>query len=239
MQPLKVMFHLGSPITVNSERPLHLDALLAAAVSKEMEALGSENPWAQAEDLSSYLGRTEPDADGQWVWQASALHFDPVERFDALFVSANMVRKSDPDRYYDDLSAGYWGSDRALNLQTYKIDTMSGQQRGYQWVAQAKLFRSATAWAIGDIDGLRDALGQIGHIGKLGRNGNGRITHVSVEPCAPEDRDNWKLRTLPKGYPGKSGVDYAAVHANLRAPYWRQIDRVEAQEPITLDLSSI
>lgn len=230
MRPLKVVFHFGSPLLVDSERPVHLDALIASAVAAEAETMGNEDAWRAAEDLSEYLEKAVHE--NGWVWKASALQFEPHERCDGLFVPFNMVRRSDPARYYDDLDRGLWGSERKVNPATFKIDTASGQQRGYQWVAQARWIKSATAWAVGDIEALQDALTHIDHVGKMGRNGFGRVSSLNVAPADAGEADRWMLRTLPDGMPGMDGMQYEPVQACLRAPYWRKTNRVMARDPI-------
>ena len=234
MIPLKVTFRFGSPVMTDSEHPIHLDALIASSAVVEAEIGGETDPWAAADDLSDYLDKAVHE--NGWVWKASALRFETeTEAMDGLFVAFNMVRRSDPARRYDDLEAGLWGSDRKINPETFSINTRSGQQRGYQWIAQARWMRSATAWAVGDIDAVREALKleRIGYVGKMRRNGFGRVVSVDVEPVEDaRDADRWLLRTLPFGMPGRNGVPYAPVQACLRAPYWRKTDRVAALEPV-------
>lgn len=229
MQALKIQFHFGAPIQVDSEYPIHLDALIAASVAREAESLGDAEPWRTADDLSLYLEKTDGDA---WVWKASALQFEAVQRTDALFDGHNTVRRSDPDRYYDDFKAGFWQASRADSAPM--IDTQSGSLRGYQWLSRAKWMAGATAWAVGDAEAVAEALGRIAYIGKAGRNGFGRVVDVRVVPASAEECDNWMLRWLPDGMRGKPGVQYAQVQACLRAPYWRKTARVSALEPIVL-----
>ena len=230
MRPLKVVFHLGSPLMVDSERPIHLDAIVASAVAAEAEAIGHDDAWRAADDLSEYFEKSVHE--NGWVWKASALYFEPHARCDALFVPFNMVRRSDPDLFYDDLDRGRWSPERKINPSTFKIDTGSGQQRGYQWVAQARLMKQATAWAIGDPGAVQSALERIDHIGKMGRNGFGRVTRVEVGAADASDVDRWMLRTLPVGMAGMAGVHYEPTMACLRAPYWRKTDRVMAIDPV-------
>lgn len=229
MQALKIQFRFGAPIQMDSEYPIHLDALIAASVAREAEALGDADPWRMADDLSPYLGKTEGDA---WVWKASALQFEAVKRTDALFDGHNTVRRSDPERYYDDFKAGLWQASRAGAAPT--INTQSGPLRGYQWLSRAKWMAGATAWAVGDAEAVSEALGRISYVGKSGRNGFGRVVDVRVTPASDDERDNWMLRWLPDGMQGKPGVQYATVQACLRAPYWRKTARVLAAEPIVL-----
>ena len=97
-----------------------------------------------------------------------------------------------------------------------------------QWI------KEVTAWGIGDPERVRDLLARIKFIGKLGRNGQGRVCGITVESAQASEADNWMIRTLPLGMKGKPGVQYAEVQQCLRAPYWRKVDRVRAMEPVVV-----
>ena len=77
------------------------------------------------DELGHILGRSEIGHEGQWVWQASRLHFTPAsERF---FMS--MIRKCDPLLYLDGFERGLiHGRTRKL------IDSGSGHERAYQFL---------------------------------------------------------------------------------------------------------
>ena len=235
MQALKVTFKLASPLFLDSEYPIHLDALLAFALVQELEDKGDDDCWAKADEaLSPVLARSVGE---EWVWKASKLFMSPV----SSILLSNQIRRSDPEMYFDDFHSesnpsGVWvsgfmksGADRLINPDTFKINTASGQQRGYQWLAASQWVSEITAYAVGDIVAVEYYLNTyIHHIGKVGRNGFGRVSSVEVVPHACED--DWRLRVLPLGERGKAGAVYAPVQACIRAPYWRKTDRVMAME---------
>lgn len=235
MQALKVTFKLASPLFLDSEYPVHLDSLLAYATVQELGENGDDECWSKADDaLASVLERTEGD---DWVWKASRLFVSAASSIQFT----NQIRKSDPQMYFEDfqsednpsgvLVTGFMkdGSARKMNPETFKIDTASGQQRGYQWLAASRWVKEVTAYAVGDIDSVDYYLRTyIQNLGKVGRNGFGRIASIEVAPH--HDADDWRLRVLPMGVPGKAGAVYAPVHACLRAPYWRKTNRVKAME---------
>lgn len=237
MQALKVTFKLSSPLFLDSEYPIHLDALLAYACVQELENGGDDDCWAKADEaLASVLEKTDGD---EWVWKASKL----FTAASSNILLSNQIRKSDPEMYFEDFHSasnpsGVWvigymknGSDRQINPDTFKINTASGQQRGYQWLAASQWMSEVTAYAIGDFDAVEYYLNQhIHHIGKVGRNGFGRVASIDVALHSCDD--DWRLRVLPLGVPGKVGSAYAPVQACLRAPYWRKTDRVAAMEVI-------
>ena len=221
MKPLKVTFTFTSPLVTDSEYPVHLDALLAWAEADEAEAFGQENPWELAEDLSHLL---DNEGEGEnLVWKASMLRFTPASEK----LPINMIRKTDPEEYLQDLDRGAFKPKRSLT----RVDTRSGQQRAYQLYMLCQWIEKAEAWGVGDIDLVKDRLARLHNVGKLARNGFGLIKEIIVEPCA-EAADLWQVRVLPKGSAGAKGFAYAPVLHCLRAPYWKVINQVEALEPI-------
>lgn len=230
MEALKVTLYLSSPLLIDSEYPMHLDAIIASVVCKQAEANGSATPWTDADDLSLYLDKTTGD---NWVWKASRLMFTPLTGISFQ----NQIRKSDPDRYFDDLGV-YWAGRKfseerplgSINPNSFKIDTRSGQERGYLWLTASQHMSKAEAWVIGDKDAIEDALSSITHIGKMNRNDYGRVDGFTVETTTEVDK--WAIRMLPLEYPGMDGVEYAEVNNCLRAPYWKDINRRQVKEPI-------
>lgn len=230
MTPLKITFHLATPMVVDSESPLHLDALIASTVAREAESLGDPNAWARADDLSSYLDRASFPAG--WVWRASALQFVPAQKTNFLYDHINTVRRSDPDDIYGAHMRGDWAQERAIKPETWKVNTVSGQLRGYQMLIRTRMVDRAVAWAVGDKDAIEHACSQIKALGKIRRNGHGRVYATSVEEAPEGEANHWMLRTLPDGVAGLAGVNYQPVIATLRAPYWRKANRVVAQDPL-------
>ena len=246
MEALKVTFTFCAPVFIDSEQPIHMDALIASCVARDLDAMGEENAWLAADDLSAYLDKTD-GANGDWVWKASRLIFTPASGI----MFQNMTRKSDPDKYFADLGK-YWtgrnpSDDRPLgsiNPETFRIDTRSGQQRGYQWLSASQWMEKAEAWLIGDRDALEDLLFRrdaddnvnykslrlLEHLGKAGRNGYGRIKRITVESTV--DDEKWRLRVLPSDVDGMPGTQYETVDACIRAPYWKKLNRVICKEPL-------
>ena len=237
MQALKVAFKLESPLFMDSDYPVHLDALLAYAVVQEMENEGGDDCWAQSDTaLESVLAKSEGQ---EWVWKASKLFVQA----DSSIMFANQIRKSDPEMYFNDLCTetsplgvfvtGFMksGEARKINPSTFGINTASGQERGYQWLTASRWTKEVTAYAVGNIDAVQYYLDSyIKYLGKVGRNGFGRVASIAVAPHDCEE--DWRLRVLPVGEPGKAGCTYAPVQACLRAPYWRKTDRVMAMEVV-------
>lgn len=230
MEPLKVTFTFSAPVFIDSEYPIHLDALVAASVCREWQSSG-EDAWKMADDLSAYLDRSSGD---DWVWMASKLVFTQASGI----MFQNMIRKSDPARYFEDLGRHWEGlhvseaKPLGIKPETFAINTGSGQQRGYQWLSASQWMEKAEAWAVGDKDALLDCLSKLEFVGKVGRNGYGRIKSITVEDAPVGEVENWRLRVLPSDEIGLAGVQYKPVDSCLRAPYWKKLNRVIAKEPL-------
>lgn len=231
MKALKITFRFASPLLFDSDRPIHLDALVASAVMREHEEFGTENPWRASDDLSSIFESTERSLEFGWVWKASMLKF----RASAPRQWVNQTRRSDPIQTYEDLGKFWVGGGKKTPEgvgDKFTISTSSGQQRGYQWLNSTQFMESAEAWAVAEPDALHHYLSKISQIGKKGANGYGLISGFTVNPSGPDESDNWMVRTMPQGMPGKSQVQYERVSACLRAPYWKKINRVIAMDPV-------
>ncbi|MCW5296468.1 type IV CRISPR-associated protein Csf3 [Verminephrobacter eiseniae] len=222
MDALKVTFTFTSPVVMDSEYPIHLDALVAWCVADEAESFGAPDPWAAGDDLSHALGKTDA-SDAVWVWQASRLHFVPASER----VMMNMIRRCDPLLYME-------GFDRGLiDTKRKSINSRSGQERAYQFLMPYQWFERAEAWCLGDRETLEEVLKRLRFIGKLSRNGFGVIKDVLVE-SDEQAIDRWKVRTLPRSMEGAANVMYVHSFQCLRAPYWKKPNRVLANEPVVV-----
>lgn len=221
MTPIKVVFRFSSPVVVDSEYPIHLDALLAWARVNEAEEAKATSPWLLQDDLP--LARAGNGDD--WVWQASRLCFTAA----APRQIVNQQRKCDPERYYRDHKEGYWRATRSDKPPT--INPLSGQFRAYQFYVSTQWMDRAEAWCVGDIDRVRRLLSRITHVGKMGRNGFGLISSLEIE-IDDSAHEAWKLRALPKDVEGISNVPYVSALTPPRAPYWEKTRRIVMREPV-------
>ncbi len=228
-EKLKVTFKFASPVVVESEYPIYLDALLAYAAVKEAEACGQDDAWNAGSNLP--LDKAGKGAD--WVFQASMLVFAPLAPRELV----NMQRKSDPEMFYGDFDLGLWGfgllkSGQESMKEPPTINTMSGQFRAYQYYTSTQWMSEAVAWCVGDKDTIERLLEKITYVGKMGRNGWGLVESITVE-SDPEAETKWALRVLPEDYISPlSGVDYMPVVSPPRAPYWNKKGQVAMMGPM-------
>ncbi len=218
-----VMFTFASPVVVNSEYPIYLDALLAFAAVQAAEEKRAENPWSAGDDLPLDRAGTGKD----WVYRASRLVFTPSSAREIV----NMQRKSSPEMFYSDFDIGLWGYDNEKKLPP-TINTKSGQFRAYQYYVSTQWMDKAVAWCIGDRELITQLLSRITYVGKLGRNGWGLINSITVMP-EPDASVKWALRVLPPDVDSPiKNIRYVPVVAPPRAPYWNKLNNHAMMEPI-------
>ena len=223
MSPLKITFRFASPVVVDSEYPINLDALLAWSRVREAEEAKDTLPWLLQDDLPL----DKAGAGDDWVWKASQLLFSAA----APRQLVNQQRKCDPDRFYRDFQNKHWKAMRGDNAPT--INPLSGQFRAYQFYVSTQWMARAEAWCIGNIDRVKALISRIDHVGKMGRNGFGLIKSIDVE-IDPAASEQWKLRALPADVAGAPGMQYFDSLSPPRAPYWEEQRRVRMREPVIL-----
>lgn len=214
MQPLCIEWRFCSPLVLPSDHPVHLDALLAYACVARAERAGSEDPLSAQEDL--------PLAQEGGVWKASQLVFEPYTT-PGLF---NMVRRFDPDA----LAAA---KGVIFDTRKNKFESGTGKFRAfamrypYQWMERAQ------AWCFGDPEKIEDLLGELTHIGKLARNGFGKVTKRTVSVVSEPQAELWRLRAIPCDRQMElSGASYAPRPYRLRPPYWMREGLEMARLPL-------
>src|SRR5450830_952453 len=220
MVPLRITFTFCTPVVIESEHPIHFDGLLASCVAQEAEAFGSETAWADADDLSHLLERTDEDENGQWVWKASKLVFEPASQ--KHFNS--MVRRAEPEAYMQAQDDGLIVSRRAY------LSTGSGHEKAYFLHHTYQWMKSATAWCIGDPVEIEQALQRIQSIGKMGRNGFGAVDKLEV--VVTDQDTKWLNRIMPKGHARSADFTYIPAMRRLHAPYWKKEATTEVMLPV-------
>lgn len=221
MQPLRIDWTFTTPLVSSSDYLQHLDALVAFAVCDEARALGAHDAVELSKDLSHVFARASGPSGGE-VWKASALVFTPSSEV----FTTTMVRRTDPLAYIE-------AQDRGLlhgRVRT-ALDPNRGADRNYFIHHSYQWMERASAWCIADEDELRAALARIPAIGKMTRNGFGRIKDMQIT-TDDEAHDKWKLRVLPPGLDGSMGVTYVPAQLCLQPPYWDKTGQTRAMEPV-------
>lgn len=209
MKPLVVRAHLRGAIML-PEYPIALDALLMAAWARRENLPpldcrdGAEIaiPKEAVPLLRSACGRIYLASEGQYeVEERERRHL--VQRFpldEAQALGGPKIRSIK-------LSEGRTKHHRS----PYEVVHLVGD---------------AMVWfAIGDLDGVRDLVEIIGHLGKKRSVGTGRVRSWSVEPIEPWEgfpvlRDGRPLRSLPLDWPGLG--EHRVEWRVLAPPYWER-----------------
>lgn len=221
MQPLRVTWTFTTPLVNVSDYPTHLDGLVAYTVFEQARSMGAENAVAISEDLS-HVFATQCSAQGP-INMASMLLFEPLsEPF-----NLNLVRRCEGQEWQQAQDSGLLnGRKRSIVESGRGVNRSYYVQHPYQWM------RKATAWCVADENELRAALAEIRAIGKMTRNGFGRINEVIIEHDETA-LHKWRTRFLPLDVEGDPSLIYVNTqNLCIRAPYWKRDLAVPAKEPI-------
>lgn len=241
MSPLKITFRIRGGL-VSPPYPMHLDALLAYAITQV--SLNPDDPEAPASvaalrEIATRLPLARHDEAGQWVWKASALMPIGTIRHETRFFTQRLDKKL----FATHIGAGRVTQGRfrpdptvapGLDMKPYQgaIDTLRGAHRnllGYYPVLDVE---ELECWCVGDRDEIQDYLvdrGLVTHLGARRRDGHGEITNVSIVPDQAA-MDLWKIRVRPWAMLD----DDAPIQAAWQAPYWAAENKGSAYCPTCL-----
>lgn len=223
MKALRVDFNLVTAVSGMS-MPLHLDALLAYAVTQEhlqsnpdctdkksIRSLGENLPLAKAEDGD------------MWCWKSSALVAEATLQHEMRM----WTRKTDAEVMATMLADGSLQRKRALKFPleplSVKIDTQRGALKNHFQFIPVRHVKKFSAYCIGDADRIYDLLQTyVTHIGARGRTGFGRIAQEdggTIQSIYVEEDESanqmWQHRVMPWALDG-----YVPIQAAHKAPYW-------------------
>lgn len=217
-RPLRLTWHLTTPVA-GLTHPIHLDALVAYAVTEEALRSGECDPKASVRSLSDNLplGKAVGDG-GLWCWQSSALQGHTKVHARRMWTSKNnfydLCR-----RIRDQQIVGKF--DLPMKRFSMKLDDAHMKQN-FQFFP-VRYIDTFTAWCIGDEDRLLELLapesGFITRIGARKRNGLGIVHSFEI---ARDDAalERWQQRMLP--WPIDGAVPVMAAH---KPPYWAPENR--------------
>jgi CRISPR type IV-associated protein Csf3 len=205
---------------LDSPLPLHLDALVAYAITQERLTSGATGP---IERLADDLPLDKEVRGADWVWKASALMADHVlDRGMRLW-----TRKFDEYDWSGRVMAGHTTQKAPEKRYAQVIDTQRGQNKQFYEHVPIKYVSSLTAYCVGDHDRLLDLLApESGHIIALGgrtRMGLGTIADDGFEIHRDDFAlEAWDRRILP--WPHEGGVPSPNAAAT-RPPYFSPANR--------------
>lgn len=213
MQPLRLEWRLQSPVC-GLARPLHLDALVARAVTEQALANGFTG---RMEEPGETLPIEKAEQGGLWCWKASALMAQDVHgRSMRLW-----TRRTPVEDLAERIAAGEFSDIKPPTKPfTTAINTNSGLWKNHYQFHSVRHVDRYVAYCIGDLDLLSELLdpeiGYIRFIGARGRSGFGAIREdgfsIDTDDAALE---MWKKRALPWPEDG-----YFPDQLATRPPYW-------------------
>lgn len=220
MRPLKLTWKLATPIVV-SAYPLHLDGLIAYAMSAE----GKQTDFAAWDDHAALNLPLELAVDGELrCWRASAL----VPTVPGEHSMRFWTRKSDPYDFANRLEAGHLDVKTKFPLKPYgiKFDTVRGTFKQMFKFFPVRSVSEVQAWCVGNMDRIQELLdpnsGYVTYLGSKSRMGFGRIVDFQIE----EDdaaREKWISRVMPWHM-----ANTVKVEAATCMPYWDPNNRTDA-----------
>jgi len=216
--PMRITARMANSV-VTTDGISHIDGILAAAAfgrlpRDERDALPLPQHTARPIDVDVPLARwacAAPagasaallDDDGLvWGWCGSSMH----ARWTAEETRA--VRRRPPMDAYARYTDG--GTENIA----------AGPRKAVDIALPARLAESIEWYALGDIDAVRDLLGDVHHLGRVRNHGSGEVLEWTVEPIDDDRSCVWQgrpVRALPTSWPGVRGH---VRLAGLRAPYW-------------------
>lgn len=225
MEALRIEIDLVTPMASPS-MPIHLDALLAYAVTEDaLSAMekpdGGQDPVRDLAEpaLESVLDKAQQD--GEWVWMASALL--PEDVGDAYL--RMWTRKTDPYDIAERVGDGQIAVRSKFPLKPFAllVDTVRGPLKNHFNFYPVREVGKLVAWCMGDADAIYDLLeAHIQHVGQRRRSGHGKVKAIRVIPDA-EAEIRWKMRVLPW-----KEECYLPMQAAFRPPYWAIENRLQA-----------
>ena len=213
MKAFRVNWRLSQPVCL-SEYRLHLDALLASANVNQAIQNGASSTDALASQETLPLERFG-DLE-KWIWKASSLLFT----FTSPPFLIQCVRRTDVDRIA-------FAKGNLIDTKRTQISQGTGYYKDFDLRFAVQWVHSVTAYGIGDIGAVTRLLSTVPSLGKMTRNGWGKIADFSVEED-PEAVNRWQLRTLPQWVTLQSSENHFPGVSTVRPPYWRR----ELQEPV-------
>lgn len=217
-QPMQVTIQLDEMLVADLHHPVYLDGPLSwCAYLEHVEQTGMRPPpirpaespldfdiglatWTAPPSAPPIDGRVLGDGGLMWGWACSA--HQPT----ALVHSAVAIRRKPPEQ-----PLGLYTPDRKHHLA-------AGPTKARDTVRPASWVAPLAWWALGDPDRVRQLLGRLHNVGKLGRHGWGRVQSWDVTEGGP--RDGWRQRPFPQ--PG-------GRPASVRAPHWHQTRKMPCQ----------
>lgn len=204
MRPLRVTAHMRAPF-MRSDPPVHLDAMLMAAVAKRdaMPPVCSPSDLASAPRIDLPIARSACDR----YWLASRMLGARVEKQRAF------VQRRFPVAQWK-----AYGTKRIINRS-------AGATKDFREIHELHHIDQPTWYAVGDVARVRALLEWVTGIGRRRAVGHGAVDAWAVKECEPWgdgfpvlDVDGRPLRNLPVDVDGIADCEIRL--GRVEPPYW-------------------
>ncbi len=218
-QAMRVTFHMEGP-WVESDRPIHLDDVLAAMrVIKEQEAQGEGfDPALYNHDLP--LARYE-GPNGQWVFKASMLIAGDRMSQQTWMQTGRL----DLEKAAEHRATGY------LDLRANKIITAGGPFKTAMYHLPITYSTHLYGYAVGDIEAVRELLERCHSIGPRRAAGFGSVRSIEVQPVEALEC-YWSHRNMPLPADGSAPNGHVTIQSALVPPYWKRELHTQVSTPL-------
>lgn len=204
-QPLKISGQMLSPMVIQSDA-IHLDAVLAYAVSQDVDA---RSITSEGTSIPLPLAQLWCSDDGWPVWASTSI----TPLIDGASKAPEYIHKRYPD-------------DRTAYAAKVNADPKAGRWKEYRIPIATMAMEKIEAHCIGNLDAVKHLLTHITHVGKKAAMGFGRVIWT-IEPwdILRGDAEGIivKNRPLPAAMfanlPTPEGMRYRPL-AGWHAPYW-------------------
>lgn len=210
MEPLRIDTRITGPICL-PDRPIALDALLAAAVAVRA-GIAPATTREEVVDIEIPVQRAT----------CGRYHLASVAEYAVEVRSLQYLTKRAPVEQYQTIGSH----------SIRRVDITAGPNKSYRIPMETLhlVDDRLTWWCVGDANETRALLQLIAYLGRKRSVGLGCVVGWNVERCDtwpgfPVLRSGHPLRTLPHDAPGLHR-DVAVEYAVLTYPYWRH----EAEE---------
>lgn len=200
---VRVTARLTTPVINADTHPMHLDGPLSWGAYRAHIAVhghGALPPMTDEQAVDFALPLATWAQDGVWGWACSRAHYTPVGH-----TTAQMRRRPAVD-------------EMARYAPDAKHHLSAGPAKARDTPLPATLMDRVVWHALADPGPLKELLGRVWSLGRLGRHGHGRIRSWTVVPHP--DREAWRDRVMPHPDGTVQGI---------RAPYHHPLRKAAAQ----------
>lgn len=199
--PVVVTALLSTPVVGFDTHPPHLDGPVSWGAYQAHRAVHGTDalpPMTSEQAVDFALPLATWQRHGTWGWACSRAHYTPQG-----YTTVAMRKKPATEAM-------------ARYTPAPKHHLSAGPEKSRETPLPATLVDKVVWCALADPEPLRDLLGRVWSLGRLGRHGHGRVTRWDVAPGG--DRDAWADRVMPAPDGTVQGIRAPYHHPTRQVP---------------------